>query len=159
MNPRSPGPRYVALLRLLRTADRIWNASRVFFARWALSPSQFNILNLLYGAPRGMTQTALSRELLMNRSNVTGLVDRMEALGYVVRREVTGDRRVYRVVLTGNGRRLVNEILPHYYAASEAVWGKMSGKAVDSFSVTLEQVAANAEQTEASLRRGNVRSS
>ena len=41
------GPRYQALIELLRTAENLWNASRVFFARWELSPSQFNVLNLL----------------------------------------------------------------------------------------------------------------
>ena len=28
----SPGPRYAALIQLLRTAEELWNASRVFFA-------------------------------------------------------------------------------------------------------------------------------
>ena len=47
------GPRYRALLQLLRTAENLWNASRVFFGRWDLSPSQFNVLNLLSGEPDG----------------------------------------------------------------------------------------------------------
>src|SRR5439155_27087571 len=37
-----PGPRYRALLQLLRTAETLWNSSRLFFVRWELSPSQFN---------------------------------------------------------------------------------------------------------------------
>src|SRR6266496_1133102 len=49
--PSLPGPRYQALLQLLRTAEALWNASRNFFARWDLSPSQFNVLNLLYDQP------------------------------------------------------------------------------------------------------------
>ena len=57
----SPGPRYRALLQLLRTAETLWNASRLFFVRWALSPSQFNVLNLLYDKPDGCTQIELSR--------------------------------------------------------------------------------------------------
>ena len=40
-------PGYQALMELLRTADTLWNTSRVFFERWNLSPSQFNVLNLL----------------------------------------------------------------------------------------------------------------
>jgi hypothetical protein len=47
----APGPRYPALLQLLRTAENLWNASRLFFGRWDLSPSQFNVLNLLSGEP------------------------------------------------------------------------------------------------------------
>ena len=37
-------------MQLLRTAESLWNASRVFFTRWGLSPSQFNVLNLVAGA-------------------------------------------------------------------------------------------------------------
>jgi MarR family 2-MHQ and catechol resistance regulon transcriptional repressor len=140
-------------MRLLRTADRIWNASRVFFAKWRLSTSQFNILNLAYDAAEGMTQTDLSRELLMHRSNVTGLVDRLENRGLAERRELAGDRRVYRVVLTAAGRKLMDEILPRYYEAAEEVWGGLSKAESERLSGDLEKIAENAEQMEAKLRR------
>ena len=86
-------PRYQALLQLLRTADTIWNASRAFFDRWDLGPSQFNVLNLLRLHPDGLSQSELSRELIMHRSNVTGLVDRLERRSLVERKDAAGDRR------------------------------------------------------------------
>src|SRR5687768_9528186 len=73
----APGPRYASLLQVLRTAETVWNASRVFFGRWDISPSQFNVLNLLRGS-EGISQIELSTLLIMHRSNVTGLVDRLE---------------------------------------------------------------------------------
>ena len=103
-------PRYQALLQLLRTADTVWNASRVFFERWDLGPSQFNVLNLLLENPDGLTQTELSRQLIMHRSNITGLVDRLEKRGLVRRQEVAADRRAYQVVLTQAGAELLREI-------------------------------------------------
>lgn len=63
---------YQAFIQLLRTADVIWNASRLFFQPWGLGPSQFNVLNLLYGVDEGLSQTQLSQELVMHRSNITG---------------------------------------------------------------------------------------
>jgi DNA-binding MarR family transcriptional regulator len=141
------------LLGLLRTADRVWNASRVFFAQWGLSPSQFNILNLICDVREGRTQTQLSRELLMHRSNVTGLVDRLGARGLVERKDVPGDRRVYRVVLTAEGRRLMAEILPRYYAAAEEVWGGLSVEAVVRLSDSLGKVAQATEESEVEFRR------
>src|ERR1019366_1699820 len=98
---------YRALMELLRTADALWNASRVFFERWDLSPSQFNVLNLLHHNPEGLSQTDLSRQLIMHRSNLTGLVDRLEERGLVARREVAADRRAYNVVLHRAGTRLL----------------------------------------------------
>jgi len=105
-----PGPRYVALVRVLRATEGLWEASRVFFDRWELSPSQFNLLILLYERPAGCTQIELSRELIMHRSNVTGLVDRLEARGWVKRQDVHTDRRAYHIVLTPAGHRLLRQI-------------------------------------------------
>lgn len=114
--------RYAALLQLLRTAEDLWNASRVFFARWDLSPSQFNVLNLLRDQPEGLSQADFSRLLVMHRSNATGLVDRLELRGLVRRTNDPADRRAYRVLLTPAGRRLLDGILPEYHAAAERVW-------------------------------------
>lgn len=114
--------RYAALLQLLRTAEDLWNASRVFFARWELSPSQFNVLNLLRERPDGLSQADFSRLLVMHRSNATGLVDRLELRGLVRRTNDPADRRAYRVLLTPAGRRLVESIVPEYHAAAERVW-------------------------------------
>ena len=144
-SPPSPGPRYQALLQLLRTAEALWNASRNFFARWDLSPSQFNVLNLLYDQRAGCTQIELSRSLIMHRSNVTGLVDRLEARGLVRRHDSAHDRRAYRVVLTTTGRKLVQRILPWYFAAAEKVWGALPVGRTHQLVRELTQVCTNAE--------------
>ena len=149
--PNKPGPRYVALLQLLRTADTIWNSSRVFFGRWDLSPAQFNLLNLLTGPGDGLTQSELSRELLTHRSNITGLVDRLEARGLVARHEEAGDRRAWRVVLTAAGRRLMDEVLPHYFRAAERVWEGVPARRAAEVGEALRQVATNTEQAAARL--------
>jgi DNA-binding MarR family transcriptional regulator len=115
-------PRYQALLDLLRTAEGLWNASRVFFSRWDLSPSQFNVLNLLIDQPEGLSQTQISRLLIMHRSNATGLVDRLEKRGLLQRNASPGDRRAHRVTLTDSGRKLLGRILPDYYRLAEQAW-------------------------------------
>jgi DNA-binding MarR family transcriptional regulator len=141
-----PGPRYQALIQLLRTADTLWNASRTLFGRWDLSPSQFNILNLLHDQPEGMTQIELSRFLLMNRSNVTGLLDRLEKRHLAARRVHPADRRAYRVVLTTAGQHLMRDILPYYYQAAEAVWGRLPIRRAHQLVTELSDVCANAER-------------
>ncbi len=144
--PPAPGPRYAALLQLFRTADTLWNASRIFFARWDLSPSQFNILNLICDIPDGLSQADLGRQLLMHRSNVTGLVDRLEARRLVIRRDQAGDRRAYRVVVAPKGRKLMDEILPQFYRAAEEVWGRFPASRANRLVADLQAVSANAER-------------
>jgi DNA-binding MarR family transcriptional regulator len=146
-------PSYRALMELLRTADTVWNASRIFFERWDLSPSQFNVLNLLRLTPGGLSQTDLSRQLITHRSNVTGLVDRLEKRGLVVRRDVAADRRAYRVVLTAAGARLLREILPRYYQGAAQVWDRLSARHAAELIADLQQAAQNAEQIAATMPR------
>ena len=146
-------PSYRALMELLRTADTVWNASRVFFERWDLSPSQFNVLNLLHLNPGGLSQTDLSRQLIMHRSNLTGLVDRLEKRGLVARREVAADRRAYSVVLTAAGNRLLREIHPRYYEEAARVWHRLSARRAAELIADLQQVARNAQHIAAKLPR------
>lgn len=136
-------PRYQALLQLLRTAETLWNASRVFFERWNLSPSQFNILNLLYIQPDGCTQIELSRLLIMHRSNITGLVDRLEKRGLLQRKDSSTDRRAYKVMLTASGQKLIDKILPVYYASAEKIWGNFPATRTKQLVGDLEKLSAN----------------
>lgn len=153
MKTKSPdsGRRYEALLQLLRTSETLWNASRLFFARWELSPSQFNILNLLHGHPDGLTQIELSRELITHRSNVTGLVDRLEKRRLLARKAVPGDRRAYSVQLTKAGAQLVAEILPEYYARAEAAFEPIPLKQLPQFNRQLAEIDATAIRIAAQL--------
>jgi DNA-binding MarR family transcriptional regulator len=146
-------PGYRALMELLRTADTVWNASRVFFERWGISPSQFNVLNLLRLNPDGLSQTDLSRQLIMHRSNLTGLVDRLEQRGLVARREVAADRRAYSVVLTAAGTKLLGDILPQYYEDAAQVWGHLPARRAAALIADLRRAAQNAQDIAGDLPR------
>ncbi|SRR5579871_6518783 len=143
---RMPGPRYAALIQLLRTAENLWNASRIFFDKWDLSPSQFNILNVLHHQSEGCTQSELSRELITHRSNVTGLVDRLEERGLVCRRDSATDRRAWRVALTPKGRELLEEILPEYYGEAERLWGNIPASQASKLASELSALCGQIEK-------------
>jgi len=151
--PDDNHPGYRALMELLRTADTVWNASRAFFERWGLSPSQFNVLNLLRLNPAGLSQTDLSRQLIMHRSNLTGLVDRLEHRGLVARREVAADRRAYSVVLTAAGARLLRDILPQYYEDAARVWDHLPARRAAALIADLQKAAKNAQDIAEGLPR------
>ncbi|MEZ5697176.1 MAG: MarR family transcriptional regulator [Sphingomonadaceae bacterium] len=58
----------------------------------------------------GMKLTALATDLDLTKVAVGGLIERMEAAGFVQRRSDERDARAKRVFLTGEGQRLVNQI-------------------------------------------------
>lgn len=145
--------RYQALIELLHTAEEIWSASRSLFAPWNLSPSQFNLLNLLHLHPDGLSQSELSRRLLMHRSNATGLLDRLEQRQLVRRAPDPADRRAHRVVLTPAGRSLVEEIRPSYHDAAERVWTGIPDARIRQWIEDLKALAATASSMSARLQQ------
>jgi MarR family 2-MHQ and catechol resistance regulon transcriptional repressor len=77
-----------------------------------LTASQFNTLLILRKAGRtGLRMGEIGRRLVVTKSNVTGLIDRLEAQGLVVRIAVR-DRRATLVRLTLSGRTLLGRALP-----------------------------------------------
>lgn len=124
----------------------LWEASRVFLAHWDLSPSQFNILNLLHGPPDGCQQGELSRQLIMHRSNVTGLLDRLSARGLVRRRDIPGDRRAFNVALTEAGGELLRQIHPDYYESLEKIWDGIGMEEAKALVLRLQAVARKANE-------------
>lgn len=74
-------------------------------AQVSLSPVQCRVLHLIEpGAPMPMSR--LAEALSCDASNVTGLVDRLEARGLVQRRPASEDRRVKVLDLTPVGARV-----------------------------------------------------
>jgi DNA-binding MarR family transcriptional regulator len=65
---------------------------------------------------RPVSMKAVADRMHCDASNLTGIVDRLEARGLVVRRSHSTDRRVKELVLTGAGERLREELdkLPPY---------------------------------------------
>lgn len=69
-----------------------------------LSIAQVRLLGLLRDREPGMAR--LADFLQLDKSSVTGLVDRAERRGLVARAAVPGDGRAVRVALTAEGRRI-----------------------------------------------------
>src|SRR4029453_14867636 len=88
---------------------------RLFFAQRAnlpllaaelqLSPAQCHVLHLIE-PERPVPMGELAETLACHASNVTGLVDRLESRGLVLRRPSPADRRVKVLVLTPTGAQL-----------------------------------------------------
>ncbi len=131
---------YECVIQTLRTANVLWRESRRFFRPFGISEAQFNVLNLLGQSPEGMSQRELSDRLLVDRSNVTLLLDRMEKKGWIVRHDVPGDRRVYRVILTRTGKALWQRILPSYHRTVEGIVRGLSASDIRSSMQTLKAI-------------------
>jgi DNA-binding MarR family transcriptional regulator len=81
-------------------------------ARFGLSPVQCHVLHLVE-PEEPVAMSRLAEVLSCDASNVTGLVDRLEARGLLERRPSPRDRRVKVLALTPTGARLRAEMLRH----------------------------------------------
>jgi DNA-binding MarR family transcriptional regulator len=105
---------YELVSGIMATADAFLRESHRLFRPHGLTGAQYNLLNVVAGSPDGLSQRELSDHLVVDRSNVTGLLDRMEKAGWVKRTDHPADRRVYRIVLTPAGRKLWERVTPRY---------------------------------------------
>ena len=71
-----------------------------------LTPQQAQLLCMLLGGPVGMAE--LGAWLHLEKSSMTGLVDRAEQRGLVTRVRDVRDRRAWRVALTERGTELAS---------------------------------------------------
>jgi DNA-binding MarR family transcriptional regulator len=115
-----------ALMSVWWTSLMLKKISTKIFQPELASEAQFNVLMLLKDTHKPMTQNDLSRKLLVDKSNITGLLDRLEKQGLLVRTNVEGDRRSYHVELTKEGRRVVNKLDKRYTGAVEAVMNELT---------------------------------
>ncbi len=94
---------------LTKTFLLLDDCDRQFFAEYGLSTRQFWALQHV-GNLHGCAMVDLSRLLLTDKSNVTGIVDRLERLGLVTRTTDTHDRRVILITLTPEGQQLRDRV-------------------------------------------------
>ncbi|MEG1980560.1 MAG: MarR family transcriptional regulator [Victivallaceae bacterium] len=99
-----------ALMAIWWTGIMLRGEARKFFADKPASDTQFNVMMVLKYADHLLTQQELSRHLLVDQSNLTGLVDRMEKAGFLTRKKVEYDRRCYHLELTEMGHNFVDEV-------------------------------------------------
>ncbi|MBK3577597.1 MarR family transcriptional regulator [Streptomyces sp. MBT65] len=87
----------------------------------ALTGAQARLLSLLSLEPLPMRK--LARRLKCEPSNVTGIVDRLEARGLVERRPDPADRRVKLAAATDEGRRVARSLRDSLRFAREPLAG------------------------------------
>lgn len=74
-----------------------------------LSRAQWSILAILRDRD-GLSQSHISDELEIEKSTVGRLIDQVEKSGWIERRPIPGDRRLWGIHLTDQARRLIAEV-------------------------------------------------
>lgn len=93
-------------LRLLSTTKLISQEIRRRLRReFGATLPQFDLLSQLYRETEGLRLGELSKRTMVTNGNITGLVERLETDGLVLRERLPDDRRVIVACLTDKGRK------------------------------------------------------
>lgn len=110
LTPMGVFGRISVLARVLESrVDTVFTAHR-------LRQGEFDVLTALRrsGPPYTLIPSELSAMLMMSRAGMTNRIDRLVAAGYVERTVDPADRRSFRVALTDEGRRVVDETMTEH---------------------------------------------
>ena len=77
--------------------------------KYDIRPSQYAVLVLIRSNP-GLTQSAVSVTLGIQKANFVSVMDRLEERGFTERRKVSGDRRSSAIFLTRAGEVFVKKL-------------------------------------------------
>jgi DNA-binding MarR family transcriptional regulator len=142
---RHSAPRFDSLaqkvyLGLWRTYDRLRAFEDELFARFDVTPQQYNVLRLLRAArPESLPTLAIADRLISRAPDVTRMIDRLEERGFVSRERSAGDRRVVRVSITDRGLALVAEIARPLAECHEKQLGHLSAADLKRLSELLRE--------------------
>jgi DNA-binding MarR family transcriptional regulator len=112
-------------VQLVRTMARMERRLEQALEAHGLSVPQFDILATL-GFEQGITQQELAERLLVTKGNICGMIDRMEANGWVERRPDPEDRRVNRLFLTRQGQTRLAQAMPSQQALAKQILGALT---------------------------------
>ena len=103
-------PEQEATLSIARTADRFGICFARLFREFGLTPSQYNVLRILRGEGKPLPILEIADRMIAAVPGITGLIDRLEAIGLLARDRSTEDRRVIFVAITPKGLSLLGKL-------------------------------------------------
>lgn len=134
------------ILRIFQTAQVLDKAAQRIFSPHGLTAAQFNVLNLLADQEAGLRASDLAASLIVDPSNITGLLKRMSRDGLVTDLENTVDRRQRIVALTPKGKKLWAKASRDYEACLKSLDGLLSEKEKASTEAVLIRLLEKAHE-------------
>ena len=111
----------------------------------SLDPSEYDILvTLVQGPPEGLRPGEVAERVLLTKSGITRLMDRVEKRGLIERRACLTDRRGQLIVLTAEGRRLLRRATPRILRSLRAILGTLSAAELETLTRLSERMEAAA---------------
>jgi len=113
------------------------------FEKARVTPQQWAVLSALAANGGPMSLASLARAMMVSKQNMTGMMARLEQLGFAERADDPEDLRSYRVVLTRRGRATIEKLRPAYEEWRDALGGELSERDLATATKTIETLIAS----------------
>lgn len=113
------------------------------FEKAGVTPQQWAILSALEHAGGPMTLATLARTMLVSKQNMTGMMVRLEQLGFAERTGDPKDLRSSRVALTRRGHSTIEKLRPAYEQWRAALGSNVPERDMAAATRTIEKLIAN----------------
>ena len=107
---REACPEEAAFLQMLRTTDQLSRGLVPLLKAEELSPTQYNVLRILRGAPEGLPCGEIGQRMITRDPDITRLLDRLEKRGLIARWRDSKDRRMVRARITPEGLKMLDRL-------------------------------------------------
>jgi len=134
------GPPMVAWTLLYQMYTAIFKTMERELLPAGVSPPQVFALAAIKLSREPMTPGRLAALLAQETQSLTGLVDRMEAQGWVQRMRDLPDRRAIRLTLTAAGEAKLAELMPRNEQAAEQVFAGLNARRLAELTGILEEM-------------------
>lgn len=113
--------------------------------KYDITPEQYGILYILTKKD-GLYQRQLSQILLKDRPNVTRMLDILEGKDFVYKKSDPNNRRITKVFITDDGKKLVEEIHPVLAKSHEKTIAGLTQDDLDTLNTLLSKIRSNLEE-------------
>ena len=110
----------ICAMALVRTGERLLACIDQALRHHRLSRAGREALAVLDGAGQPLSPTAIAERLIVTTASVTSLLDTLERRGLVERQPDPTDRRRLLIVITQDGKAIVDQFLPEVVALQTA---------------------------------------
>ncbi|GLC90230.1 MarR family winged helix-turn-helix transcriptional regulator [Lysinibacillus piscis] len=130
---------------LFQASQTIQDVVRKDLLRYDLNPSEFSVLEFLYHHGEQPVQT-ICKKVLLASSSITYVIDKLEQKRFVYRHACPNDRRVTYIVLTVEGRQLMDAIFPEHVQIIDRIFEVLEKKELNTMMLALKKVSFHTEE-------------
>ena len=130
-------------MALVRTGARLLACIDQAVRHHRLSTAGRGALAILDGAGQPLSPTAIAERLIVTTASVTSLLDTLERRGLVERQPDPTDRRRLLIVITQDGKAIVDQFLPEVVALQTAALATLTEAQRQQLVELLDKVGAN----------------